>query len=218
MSQFQNWNVDHILTQGCMRCPKGATPDCKMIRWTSELQLLRKIILECNLDETVKWGQACYTYKTKNIALIHGFKSYCAVLFFKGYALHDPKKVLIQQTEHVQTARQFRFTKLNEIKSHKNYLIELLKSAITIEKEEKQITPPQQKSIEWPEELIQFFKSDSAFKTAFETLTPGRQRAYLIFFTAAKHASTRKERIIKYKTEIMQGKGMHDDYKKTNKK
>jgi len=99
---------------------------------------------------------------------------YC---FLKDMHCMTQKKVLIQQTEHVQTARQFRFTKLNEIKSHKHYLIELLKSAIAIEKEEKQITPPQQKSIEWPEELIQFFKSDSAFKTAFETLTPRRQIA-----------------------------------------
>lgn len=218
MPQFQSWNVDHILTQGCMRCPKGATPDCKMIRWTSELQLLRKIILECNLDETVKWGQACYTYKSKNIALIHGFKSYCAILFFKGYALQDRKNVLIQQTEHVQTARQFRFTKLSEIKSHKHYLIELLKSAIGIEKDEKQIAHPQQKSIEWPDELIQIFNLDSAFKSAFEKLTTGRRRAYLIFFTSAKHASTRIERINKYKAEILQGKGMHDDFKKTNKK
>lgn len=213
MSQFQNGNVDHILTQGCMRCPKGATPDCKMIRWTLELQLLRKIILECKFDETVKWGQACYTHNAKNIVLIHGFKSYCALLFFNGYALQDPKNLLVQQTEHVQTARQLRFTNLAEIKKHKRYIIDLLNSAKAFETSGTPKTVPNVKQLESPDELKLIFEADITFKTAFKKLTPGRQRAYLIFFSAAKQSKTRTERILKYKPFILQGKGMHDDYR-----
>ena len=112
-----------------MRCPKGDTPQCKMITWTEELQLLRRLILSCKLKETVKWGQACYTEQGKNVVLLHGFKSYCALLFFNGSTLNDPHALLVQQTQNVQTARQVRFTNRSQIINQKKQLTELIQSA-----------------------------------------------------------------------------------------
>ena len=206
------WSVDHILTRGCMRCPKGDTPQCKMIAWTVELQLLRRLILSCKLKETVKWGQACYTEQGKNVVLLHGFKSYCALLFFNGSTLNDPHALLVQQTQNVQTARQVRFTNRSQIINQKKQLTELIQSA-----KQMALKPVKKASSVKTEplchELELFFKKDEPFKSAFYKLTPGRQRAYHLFYNSAKQSNTRNQRILKTKSAIMQGLGIHDGYR-----
>jgi uncharacterized protein YdeI (YjbR/CyaY-like superfamily) len=180
-------------------------------QWQKELQALRKLLLDCGLTETVKWRNACYTTNNTNIALIHGFKEYCAILFFKGALLADAHKILIQQTENVQLARQIRFTNTKEIiklhatlKAYVYEAIEVEKSGIKLEKK-KTVT-----QIELPEELQQLFKKNIAFKKAFASLTPGRQRAYHLYFSSAKQASTRLNRIENYIQKILKGIGLND--------
>jgi uncharacterized protein YdeI (YjbR/CyaY-like superfamily) len=178
--------------------------------WQKELEELRNITLDCGLTEELKWGCPCYTFQKKNVVLIHVFKEYCAFLFFKGALLKDPKGLLIQQTENVQVARQIRFTNVREIMKLKPALKAYIFEAIEVEK--AGLKAPLKKTAEFnmPEEFQNKLDKKPALKKAFESLTPGRQRAYLLYFSAPKQSKTRESRIEKYTPEILKGKGLND--------
>lgn len=179
-------------------------------QWKKEFEQLRKIILACGLDEVLKWGQACYSYEGKNVVLIHGFKEYCALLFFKGALLNDPKGILVQQTENVQAARQARFTNAKEITKLATTLKAYVYEAIEVEKAGLKVKLKKTTEFPMPDEFKARLNKTKALKTAFEALTPGRQRAYLLHFSQAKQAKTREARIEKYIPQIMKGKGLND--------
>ncbi|WP_232372967.1 YdeI/OmpD-associated family protein [Pinibacter aurantiacus] len=176
--------------------------------WSKETEKLRKIILDCGLTEEVKWGCPCYQYEGTNIVLIHTFKEYCAVLFFKGALLNDPEGILIQQTENVQAQRQIRYTNIKEVKERilKSYVYE----AIEVEKAGLKVQLKKTKEYPVPEEFQAQLNKKPALKKAFEALTPGRQRGYLLYFSQAKQAKTREARIEKYVPQILAGKGLED--------
>lgn len=179
-------------------------------QWQKEFEKLRTIALDTGLEEDLKWGCPCYTYHNKNIFLIHGFKEYCAVLFFKGALMNDSDNILIQQSENVQAARQIRFTELKEIadleKIIKNYMFE----ALEVEKSGIKVEMKETKQFEMVEEFQNKLNENSALKEAFEALTPGRQRAYLLYFSSAKQTKTRESRIEKCIPDILIGKGIND--------
>lgn len=179
-------------------------------KWQKEFEQLREIVLDCGLTEELKWGQACYTFENKNIVLIHGFKEYCALLFFKGALLKDPKGILIQQTENVQGARQIRFTNVQEIVKMKTVLKKYIYEAIEVE--EAGLKVPLKKTTEYiiPEEFQKRLDKNAALKKAFYALTPGRQRGYILYFSQAKQTKTRESRIEKYTEQILEGKGLED--------
>ncbi len=179
-------------------------------QWKKEFEQLRKIILACGLDEVLKWGQACYSYEGKNVVLIHGFKEYCALLFFKGALLNDPKGILVQQTENVQAARQARFTNAKEITKLATTLKAYVYEAIEVEKAGLKVKLKKITEFPMPDEFKARLNKTKALKTAFEALTPGRQRAYLLHFSQAKQAKTREARIEKYIPQILKGKGLND--------
>ncbi len=179
-------------------------------KWQKEIKKLRTILLDCDLVEEVKWGCPCYMFEKKNIVLIHTFKEYCALLFFKGALLKDKKGILIQQTENVQSARQMRFTNLTELikleKTIKAYVYE----AVEVEEAGLKVELKETKEYTVPEEFQKKLTKNAALKKAFYALTPGRQRGYLLYFSAAKQSSTRESRIEKYIPIILQGKGVND--------
>jgi len=174
------------------------------------MELLRAIILDCGLKEDYKWMHPCYSFKESNIVLIHGFKEYCALLFFKGVLLKDKKGILIQQTENVQDRRQIRFTSLEEIEKLKATIKDYVLEAVKVEKSGLKVEYKQTSEFNMPEELRKKLDKNKKLKTAFEKLTPGRQRAYLLFFSAAKQSKTRETRIEKYLPQILGGKGLND--------
>lgn len=178
--------------------------------WKEELNLLRSIIIECDLFEDFKWMHPCYTFNKKNIVLIHGFKNYCAILFYKGALLNDAENILVQQTENVQSGRQIRFNNVQEIAKLKQTIKAYLFEAIEVEKAGLKIAPKETEDFNVPEELTQKFNKNPEFKTAFETLTPGRQRGYLLHFSGAKQPKTRDVRIEKNMKRIIDGYGLND--------
>lgn len=178
--------------------------------WQEELSLLRSIILDCGLVEDFKWKHPCYTIGNSNIALIHGFKAYCAIMFHKGALLSDNEGILIQQTENVQSGRQIRFTNTQEIIDLKATIKAYIFEAIEVEKAGLKITAKKTEDFNFPEELTQKFNENPEFKTAFEALTPGRQRGYLLHFSGAKQAKTREDRIKKNMSQIIDGYGLND--------
>jgi len=180
-------------------------------KWQNEYQVLREIILSCDLIEELKWGQPCYTYNKSNIVLIHGFKDYCAVLFMKGALLKDPKKILIQQTENVQSARQIRFTSVAEINKLKSTLKAYVYEAIKVEESGEKVELKKTKDFPMPEEFKTKLDKSAALRKAFYSLTPGRQRGYLLYFASAKQAKTREQRVEKYAPHILDGKGLEDE-------
>jgi uncharacterized protein YdeI (YjbR/CyaY-like superfamily) len=207
-----NPQVDQYLINGCMRCPLGATPQCKVHPWNSVLIALRQMVQASGLTEEVKWGVPCYTLDGKNVVLISAFKDYVCLSFFKGSLLNDDKKILVKQGIHTQLTRIIRFTQFDDV-AHLAPIIETyLLEAIAIEKSGQKIAAPNNQ-IDIPQELENEFNQDLAFKMAFEALTPGRQRGYLIHFTQAKNSPTITNRIIKNKPNIMKGIGMGDSYK-----
>lgn len=183
----------------------------KANQWQKEYIKLRAIILECGLNEELKWGQPCYTYEKKNIVLIHGFKEYCALLFFKGALLNDPRGILIQQTENVQAARQVRFTGLKQIADLERTLKEYVFEAIEIEKAGLKVDLKKTKEYAVPEEFQHQLNKMPALRTAFNALTPGRQRAYLLHFSSPKQSQTRRARVEKSIPQILNGKGLNDE-------
>jgi uncharacterized protein YdeI (YjbR/CyaY-like superfamily) len=182
----------------------------KAKKWKQEYEQLRKIILDCDLVEELKWGQPCYMFEKKNIVLIHGFNEYCALLFFKGALLKDAKKILIQQTENVQAARQIRFTSIKEINKLEKTIKAYVYEAVKIEEAGLKVPLKKTKEFKMPEEFKQKLDKNGALKKAFYELTPGRQRGYLLFFASAKQAKTREARIEKHTQDILDGKGLTD--------
>lgn len=178
--------------------------------WQAEQEKLRSIVLECGLTEELKWGTPCYTSGKSNIVLIHAFKEYCALLFFKGALLHDTHGILIQQTENVQAARQIRFTRLSEINKLRTTLKAYIYEAIEVEKAGLKVALKKTEAYAVPEEFQKQLNKKPALKKAFEALTPGRQRGYLLYFSSAKQSQTREQRIEKYIPQIMKGKGLND--------
>jgi len=185
-------------------------------KWQEEIKLLRTIILDCGLFEELKWGVPCYSFPSSpgkqksNIVLIHVFKEYCAVLFFKGVLLQDTKGVLIQQTENVQSARQIRFTNIRDVVKLKTILKAYIYEAIEVEKAGLKVDLKKTTAFSMPEEFQNKLKKMPALKTAFNGLTPGRQRAYLLYFSAAKQSKTRESRVEKSVQQILKGKGLDD--------
>ncbi|MFD1551914.1 hypothetical protein DNU06_01555 [Putridiphycobacter roseus] len=182
----------------------------KDVQWQEAYQLLRTIINDCQLEETLKWGCPCYQHNEHNIVLIHGFKDYCALLFMKGVLMGDENGILIQQTKNVQSARQIRFKQIEEIAPLASVIKKYVFEAIEIEKAGLKVAPKKSTVLEYPSELRQELEDNPTLKTAFEALTPGRQKGYCLFFSAPKQVKTRASRIEKYKEKIMQGKGLND--------
>ena len=182
----------------------------KSRKWQQEFETLRQIALTCPLTEEVKWGQACYTSEGSNVVLIHGFKEYCALLFFKGALLKDPQHILIQQTENVQAARQIRFTSGREINALKPVLKAYIQEAIKAEKAGLKVKLKKTADFRVPEEFQKKLDEVPALKTAFAALTPGRQRAYILHFSAPKQSKTREARVEKCTKQILQGIGLND--------
>jgi uncharacterized protein YdeI (YjbR/CyaY-like superfamily) len=182
----------------------------KAAQWQQEYRQLRDIVLDCHLAEDLKWGCPCYLFNDRNIVLIHGFKEYCAVLFFKGALLKDPKQVLIRQTENVQAARQMRFTSVQEIKKLAPVLKAYILEAVAAEEAGLKVVMKQTKDYGMPEEFQSALNESAVLKLAFESLTPGRQRAYLFYFSQAKQPKTRVARVEKYIPQILDGKGIDD--------
>lgn len=179
-------------------------------KWREEFEKLRAIVLGCGLREELKWGQPCYTFEGKNIVLIHGFKEYCALLFFKGALLKDAKGILIRQTENVQSARQIRFTSVREITRLAPTLREYVFEAVEVERAGLKVKLKKTSDYKIPEEFRAKLNANRALKAAFDGLTPGRQRAYLFYFSQAKQSKTRSARVEKYILQILDGKGLDD--------
>lgn len=178
--------------------------------WQVEIETLRMIVLDSGLTEELRWGCPCYTHDGSNIVLIHVFKEYCALLFFKGALLKDPKKILIQQTKNVQSARQIRFTTLKEIIKMRTTVKAYIKEAIRVEKSGLKVEFKKTKEFDMPAEFENKLKVNRTLKSAFFALTPGRQRGYLLYFSTAKRSKTCEARIEKYTKQILQGKGLDD--------
>jgi uncharacterized protein YdeI (YjbR/CyaY-like superfamily) len=182
----------------------------KAEQWKQEFGKLRRIILDCGLTEELKWGVPCYTFEKKNIVLIHGFKEYCAILFVKGALLKDTEGILIQQTENVQAARQIRFSNAREIVEMETTLKAYINEAIQAEIAGLKVSYKKVTEFSMPEEFISRLEEVPRLQEAFEALTPGRQRAYILYFSAPKQSKTRAARIEKYREQILNGKGLND--------
>ena len=182
----------------------------KAKKWQEELEQLRTIVLDCGLTEELKWGCPCYTFQKSNIVLIHVFKEYCAILFFKGALLNDANGILIQQTKNVQAARQIRFTNVRQIVKTKSILKAYIYEAIEVEKAGLKVNFKKTREFKSPEEFQNKLAEIPALKTAFYALTPGRQRAYILHFSAPKQSKTRESRVEKCVQQILNGKGLND--------
>jgi uncharacterized protein YdeI (YjbR/CyaY-like superfamily) len=209
MQDAENKLKQHKGVNGGMN-PKVDFYFSKATKWQKEYEKLRKIVLDCGLEEELKWGCPCYTYQESNIVLIHGFKEYCALLFFKGALLNDTNGILVQQTENVQAARQIRFTNVKEIAGMEAILKAYIFEAIEAEKAGLKVELKKTTEFNMPEEFQIRLDKKPALKKAFEALTPGRQRAYLLYFSAPKQAKTRESRVEKSVEQILNGKGLND--------
>ena len=207
-----NHSIEGYFKEGCMRCPLGGTQDCKVLSWVNELKYLRDIVCSTDLQEEVKWGVPCYTWEGKNVLTVSAFKNYCAISFFKGILISDPKQLLVKPGPNSHASRLLKFTSREEIKNSEEYIRDLILQSIEVEKRKIQI-PEKEDTEVLPEELIQKMNEDINFRNAFESLTPGRQRGYIIYFSQAKQPKTRLSRIEKYTPQILNGEGMHDHYK-----
>jgi uncharacterized protein YdeI (YjbR/CyaY-like superfamily) len=180
-------------------------------KWQEEFKKLRAIALDCGLEEELKWGKPCYSFQNSNIVIIQGFKEYCALLFCKGALLKDTHGILIQQTEHVQAARQLRFTNVREIVKMERTVKSYVREAIEVEKAGLEVTYKKTSEFKMPEEFRNQLDASPALKAAFDALTPGRQRGYLLYFSAAKQSKTREARVEKWTPQILKGKGLDDE-------
>ena len=193
----------------------GANPEVDLFlsrakKWQAEFAALRAILLHSGLTEEVKWGVPCYTLEKKNVVLIHGFKEYCAILFFKGALLSDPKHILVRQTENVQASRQVRFASLQEIAELEAVLRAYVQEAVEVEKAGLQVTFRETREYTMPEEFQTALDETAGLKAAFDALTPGRQRAYLLHFSSARQSKTRASRVEQCVGRILSGKGLTD--------
>lgn len=204
--------VDLYLKDGCGRCPNHATPACKVKRWPRELEALRGIVLESDLEEERKWGVPCYTFENKNVLILSAFKEYCSISFFKGSLMSDPESVLIAQTKNMQGTRQIRFTHPDDVKRLKPTILRYIKEAIEIEKSGLKVAYKKVEDYPIPEEFQDALDRDPALQMAFEAITPGRRKGYLLHFAGAKQSKTRVARIDKCIPMIFDGVGLHDRY------
>lgn len=195
---------------GCGRCELGGTPQCKIHLWTEELKLLRRIVLDCGLTEDCEWGMPCYTFNGANVVMIASFKEYCSLSFFKGALLQDSEKLLHKQGENSQSARLFKFTQVDQIMKIEATIKAYIFEMIELEKSGAKVEMKQKDELVYPEELIQKFEDFPMLKTAFENLTPGRQRGYVIHFSQPKQSKTRVDRIEKCVEKILSGKGFFE--------
>ena len=205
-----NPQVDIILEEGCGRCKLVGTPQCRIIIRNSEMKELRKIALETGLDEEVKWGFPAYTFKKKNIFMLGSFKEYSTVLFFKGALLSNPDNILVQPTENTNSGRQLRFTNAKDILKAKKSILAYILEAIELEKSGAKVEAKKTSEYPMPDELKLKFKELPELNAAFEKLTPGRQRGYLLHFSQAKQSATRLSRIDKNLEAIFNGKGLNE--------
>jgi len=201
-------NAEVFFAEGCGRCSLGGTPECKVHTWKHELFALRSLVLDCGLDEDCKWGMPCYMYQGKNIIMLSAFKENCIISFFKGSLLRDEHGILTFVGENSQVAKVVRFTRLDEVLSIEDILKAYIFEAIEVEKAGLKV--PKSAAPDLPEELQVKFDENPAFQAAFEALTPGRQRGYLLHFSAPKQSATRTSRIEKCMAQIFEGKGFHD--------
>ena len=178
--------------------------------WRAEFEALRAIVLDCGLSEELKWGQPCYSLDKRNIVLMHGFKDYCALLFFKGALLKDPEGVLVQQTANVQAGRQIRFAGVRQIEEMASVIKATIREAIEVEKAGLKVEKKTTSDFAMPDEFKKRLDDDDTLHDAFYALTPGRQRAYLLYFSSARQSKTRESRIDKYVQPILDGKGLDD--------
>ncbi len=212
-----NAKVDLYLDDGCGRCDLYKTPQCKVHTWHNELVQLRKIVLNCGLTEEVKWGQPCYTFQGKesgkkpaNVLIVCAFKGYSCISFFKGALMKDVHKMLVAPGENSQATRQLRFTSVDEIQKVEDLIKFYIYEAINIEKAGLKVEFKKADEQAMPKELSTIFKENPKFEKAFEALTPGRKRGYLMFFAAPKQSATRISRIQKSMPKIFEGKGVND--------
>ncbi len=205
-----NPKVDQYLIDGCGRCPLGGTPQCKVNDWREELELLREIVLDCGLTEELKWSVPCYTFQKKNILIVSALKDYASVSFFKGSLLQDTEGLLVAPGKNTQAARLIKFTSRQKITEWEQVLKRYIFEAIEVEKAGLQVDFKKKKELVYPAELQEKMSTDAAFAAAFDALTPGRQRGYVLYFSSAKQSKTRESRIDKYIPWILEGKGMHD--------
>ena len=203
-------NIETYFEEGCGRCSKMATPLCRVRTWENELQLLRSIILECGLVEELKWSHPCYTFNKKNIVILGITKANCVLGFFKGVLLEDSQGILVAQTENMQSARQLQFTNTEQIVNFENTIKAYIFEAIEVEKSGVKVPYKEPNALTIPEEFQYFLDKDEILRLAFEGLTPGRQKGYLLHFSEPKQSKTKTARIEKWMDQIKCGKGMHD--------
>ncbi|MEQ8925519.1 MAG: YdeI/OmpD-associated family protein [Fulvivirga sp.] len=204
--------VDDYLLQGCMRCPLGGTPDCKVHSWLAELKLLRAIALDCGLKEELKWSVPCYTFQNHNVAIASAFKNYCSISFFKGALLNNESGLLEKPGENTQAARLIKFTNVKDIVSNEAAIKAIIYQAIEVERAGLEVAFKKTSEFDMPDELKDVFEKNQEFKAAFEALTPGRKRGYLLHFSQPKQSKTRTARIEKCMNKIFEGKGFNDRY------
>jgi uncharacterized protein YdeI (YjbR/CyaY-like superfamily) len=205
-----NPKVDHYLIAGCGRCNLYNTPQCKVNTWQKQLIALRMIMLECGLTEELKWGVPTYTVEGKNVLIVAAFKEFCSINFFKGVLLKDEHQILVQLGENSQSGKLLKFTDVKQIAKQKAIIKSYVKEAIEIEKQGKKVSFKKITEHKIPEELQDKFAELPAFKAAFNALTPGKQRGYLIHFSQPKQTSTKQSRIEKCMPKIFEGKGFND--------
>lgn len=205
-----NTTVDNYLLAGCGRCPLGNTPACKVNNWQKELKLLRAIVLDCGLTETVKWGVPCYTFNGYNIAIVSAFKEYCCISFFKGALLQDEAGILTSPGENSQAAKLVKFTDAKEITKQAPVLKAFIFEAVEIEKAGLKVNFKKITEHPVPAEFEKRLEQDAVLEKAFKALTPGRQRGYLIHFSQPKQSKTREARIEKCVPQILKGKGWNE--------
>lgn len=179
-------------------------------KWKNEIETLRMIILECGLTEELKWGKPCYTFQNSNVVILQEFKEYCAMMFFKGALLKDPQGILVKPGENSHAARQIRFTNVKQIQEQEETVKMYIQEAIEVEKAGLQVEEKKVSEYTMPQELLDKFEEIPKLKEAFESLTPGRQKAYILYFSKAKQSKTRQSRIEKYIPHILNGKGLND--------
>ena len=205
-----NPEIDVYLLEGCGRCPLGGTPECKVHSWTAELKYLRRLVLECGLTKEQKWGVPTYTHNGTNLVMVAAFKDNCTLSFFKGALLKDDYQILEKPGKNTQSGRVVRFTDVAQIAKLESVLKSYIFEAIEVKKAGLKVQLKSISDYEIPEEFQQRLEEDPELKEAFENLTPGRQKGYLLYFSGAKQSKPREDRIEKYIPKIMKGLGFHD--------
>lgn len=212
-----NKSAEEYFIDGCGRCKFAATPRCKVNKWQRELQLLRSILLDSELKEDCKWGVPCYTLNGKNVVILSALKDYCTLAFFKGILMEDKYQLLQKPGENSEQSRVLKFTNEESVINNAEAIEFYINEAVRIEKSGKKL-PPNNSMPQIPNELETYFDENAMFKTAFQNLTLGKQKAYIIYFNSSAKPETRKARIEKYIPEILKGKGINDNYIQSKKK